>query len=909
MYRLALKNLWAYKRRLLASALSIVLGISFLSGSFVFTDTLKGLFTDLFSSSVKGVDANVRATKAINQSQTENGPYSDGRSPVPAALVDAIRAVPEVAAAEGSIGGYAQLINKKGKLVRTSGAPTFGYLWVEDQDLSPYRILNGRPPRAADEVVIDRSLVAETGYRVGDTAKVNTLEGAKVFRIVGDATFGSSDSALGIASVFFSPTAGQELLLKDGEVQNFLVKAKPGVTQEQLVRSLNVALKNSKAVNGQPVETISGLELEKENLSFVNEVFKFINIFFNAFAVVALFVSIFVISNSFSIVVAQRTREMAMLRVIGAKRSQILGSTFFEALVVGLLASLVGVFAGMGVALGIRTLLNTVGNSGLPSAGLVLKPRTVVVGMVVGTFVTILSSIFPAIRASSVKPLAALRDVAVDRGATSRVRLILGSVIGLLTVAMLMVGLGGEGGTGARNVGIAAGLSLVTVTFLGPLIAKPLAGALGRPWFGWVVVVFGAVVTLGGGGGAVLAMLKAPALAVGALPTVLVGVYLIRTGLAARTTAGHIARENAIRNPSRTSSTALALTIGTALVSALLVFSQSLTGTFRGALDSSVKADYVVASAADIGFPEEVKEILDAVPGVEATSGLRFARFRFGFPARTRTVGAIDPEAFAKLVDLGDVQGDFSKLALPDTLAVDRKSAKDNGFTIGQTLRPTFPNGARPTLEIVAFFDNAEGLGNTYYLTSVATLKKYEPSEADNFLYVKSNATDRKAFVAAAEKAIVAYPAAELKTKKKFADQQIGQFNQFLGIVNALLLLAIIIAILGIANTLKLSIFERTREIGLLRAIGMSRDQIKSTIRWEAIVVATLGSVIGVVLGTGFGSALVYVLGKDGSVKFTLPWKSLVVITLLASIVGLYAARKPAKDAARMNILQAIVTE
>ncbi len=907
MYRLALKNLWAYKRRLLASALSIVLGISFLAGSFVFTDTLKGLFTDLFSSTVKGVDANVRATKAIKQSQTDNGPYGDGRSSVPVSIVKTILAVPEVAAAEGSIQGYGQAISKKGKLVKTSNAPTFGYLWVNDPELSPYRILNGRAPVGDDEVVLDRSVMKETGYKVGDRAKVNTLEGAKEFTIVGDATFGTSDSALGAAAVFFSAKGGQELLLKDGEVQNVLVRAKPGVTQEALVKALDVALKDAKSINGQKVESITGAALEKENLEFVNTVFKFINIFFNAFAIVALFVSVFVISNSFSIVVAQRMKEMAMLRILGAKRSQILSSTVLEALAVGLIASLVGVFAGMGVALVIRALLNAAG-TGLPSAGLVLKPRTVILGLGVGTTVTLLSSIFPAIKASSVKPLAALRDVAVDRGAGSRVRAIVGSLLAAASAVMLVVGLRGEGGTGARNVGIAAGLSLVAVTFLGPLIAKPVASVLGLPWFGWVVVVFGGIVTLGGAGSLVLVP-KQPIVVLGSVLLVLIGVYLVRTGLSSRTTAGHIARENAIRNPTRTSATALALTIGTALVSALLVLSQSLTGTFRGALDTSVKADYVVASAADIGFPEEVKDKLDAVDGIEATSGLRFARFRFGFPGRTRTVGAVDPAAFEKLVDLGQVEGDFTKLARPDTVAIAKKSAKDNDFAIGDTIKPTFPNGARPTFTIVAFYDNAEGLGNTYYLTSTETLKKYEPSKADNFLYVKTNAKDKKAFVKAAEKAIEAYPAAELKTKKKFADQQIGQFQQFLAIVNALLLLAIIIAILGIANTLKLSIFERTREIGLLRAVGMSREQIKSTIRWEAIVVATLGSVIGVVLGTGFGTALVQVLGKDGSVKLTLPIPFLVVITLLASIVGLYAARKPAKDAAKMNILQAIATE
>ncbi len=908
MLRLALKNLWAYKRRLLTSALSVVLGISFLSGSFVFTDTLKGLFSDLFASATEGVDATVRATRATETTMEDQNPYGDGRATLRSDLIDTIRKVPDVAAAAGSVDGYAQLINKKGKLERVGQAPTFGYLWVDDTTLSPYRLRAGSAPRAANEVVIDAALAKSTGYDVGDSAKVNTLEGANTYKIVGVATFGSSDSALGATAVFFEPKAGEELLLKAGTVQSYLVRAKPGVSQASLVAALQSALQGAAATNGQPLEAVSGAALERENIAIFNQFFDFLNIFFTAFAVVALFVSIFVISNSFSIVVAQRAREMAMLRILGAKRSQILGSTFGEALIVGVLASAVGVAFGLVIAFGITMLLNATGFS-LPTSGLVMKPRTIVLGMVVGTLVTIVSSIAPAIRSSRVRPLAALRDLAVDRGAGSRVRLVFGAIVTALSIALLVVGLGGKGGDGALRVGISAGLSLVAVTLLGPIIAKPVASVFGRQWFGWIVALFGVLVTLGGLYTAASGFLNGPILVPVGLIAGFIGVYLVRTGLAARMTAGHIARQNAIRNPTRTSATALALTIGTALVSALLVLSQSLTGTFRGALDATVKADYVVASASDIGFPEEAREILDRVPGVVATSGLRFARVRFGFPARQRTLGAVDPADFAQLVDLGKIEGDFTKLGEPNTIAIAEKSAESNSYKLGDTISPQFPNGDRPTLTIVAVYEKPEGLGEVYYLTSVPTLKEHDESEADNYLYVKSDGKNNAAFEKAAEAALAGYPAAELKSKKKFADQQVGQINQFLVVVNALLLLAIIIAILGIANTLKLSLFERTREIGLLRAVGMSREQVKSAIRWEAIVVATLGSVIGVVLGTGFGSALVYVLGKDGSVKLTVPVLFLVVITLLASIVGLYAARKPAKDAAKLNILRAIATE
>jgi putative ABC transport system permease protein len=387
----------------------------------------------------------------------------------------------------------------------------------------------------------------------------------------------------------------------------------------------------------------------------------------------------------------------------------------------------------------------------------------------------------------------------------------------------------------------------------------------------------------------------------------LTGWTLLRTGASAGNVTGQIARENSVRNPTRTSATALALTIGTAVVCAILVLSQSLKGTFRGALETSVKSDFVVASGTDFGFPKEVEDRIKKVPGFVASSGSRFTRSEFR--GKPRQMGIVDPIGISQVVNLGDVQGDMTKLAEPDTIAVDQKSAKDNNLKLGDILEEKFPNGTVAKMKLVATYDNAEGLGNTYYLIGRENGERLAPSEVANFIYVKTDGKDRKKFQAAADKALADFPSAELKTKKQFADQQVGQLNQFLAVVNALLALAIIIAILGIANTLRLSIFERIREIGLLRAVGQSRNQVRAMIRWEAIVVATFGALLGMVIGTGFGSALVRVLGKDGSVKLSLPYAPILGLALLASLVGLYAARKPAKDAARMNILQAIATD
>ena len=980
MLRLALKNLWAYRKRLFTSALSVVLGISFLAGSFVFTDTLKGLFTDLFSSSVKGVDVQVRQTQAFGR-QSDNGPYDNGRAPLPVSLLDDVRKVPGVKAAEEQMQGYAQVINQKGKLVGTGGAPRFGFVWVNDPELSAYKIFSGKKPVADNDIVIDRRLVKDTGFKIGDTVKVNTLKGVRQFKISGDATFGSSDSALGASAVFFTAKTGQEVLLKPGFAQSFLVRGEPGVAQKSLAERIDSVLAAKEFEGKTKIEVITGEKLIKEQLSFVNLVFGFINTFFSAFALVALFVSIFVISNSFSIVVAQRTKEMAMLRTLGASRSQILASTFIEAFAVGIVASALGVLGGLGVAVGIKALLEAFGGGGLPSSGLLLKPRTVAVGMIVGTIVTVLSAVAPAIKSSRVKPLAALRDTSIDRASSSKTRLVLGLLFGLVSVGFLIQGLRkvdmgkfiGVTFDGPTNVGVSAGAALIAVVFLGPILAKPIAGALGRPWFGWVIVAFGSllgiaslplawlglstaadltsaefvqgllrgsiagVLTFGGwfilakrrdrkvskadekvspnwkptaGFAGLVAIGSVSPLLAGAGLTALCAWYLVLTGRSASTTSGQIARENTIRNPTRTSATALALTIGTALVSAILVLSQSLTQTFRGAIDSAVKGDYVVASATqDTGFPASVQKTIREIPGVEATSSLRFSRIKFGFPPRERTIGAIDSAEFNKLVNLGKVSGTLGELSTLNTVAMAKQTATDQNLKIGDSIRPTFKNGRRAVFKIVALYKNAEGLGNVYYLADSKTISTYSPAETVDFLYVKTNGKNKKVIEAAADASLKNYPAAEFQTKKKYADAQVGQFQQFLAIVNALLLLAIIIAILGIANTLRLSIFERTREIGLLRAVGMSRDQIRAAIRWEAIVVATFGAFLGVVLGTGFGSALVKVLGNTGTLKLNVPFQFLIPLTLLASLVGLYAARKPAKDAAGMNILQAIATE
>ncbi len=907
MLRLTVKNLWSYKKRLLTSALAVVLGVSFLTGTFVLTDSLKGVFDSLFSSVYKNTDAVVRGTQAF---ETDSGPEDSGRARVPQDVLDRIKAVDGVAAVSGSLTGYAQVIDKKNKLVGNGGAPTFGYSWIADRELNPYKIFSGRPPTADDEIVLDRGVVKKNKFALGDKIKVATEGPTTIYTLVGDATFGASDGALGSTSTFFSVAEAQRLYNSPAQFDEIGARAKPGVSSDELVKRIATIVPKDK------FEVLSGKKVTELQQAILRKALGFFGTFLSAFAAIALFVSTFVIANAFSIVVTQRTREMAMMRAIGASRRQVLTSTLLESLFVGLFASIVGVLGGIGVATGLRALFSAFGGA-LPSGPLVVNPSTVIVGILVGTIVTVVSSLFPAIKASKVKPLAAIREVAIDRAGLSKVRLYFGLATSVLSVVALIFGLRGTGADGAKLVGLGAFLAIMAVVFVGPVIAKPIAGGLARPWFGYVVVFFGGLTVLAGVASLVLAISKGgPQIASGVINlaiAVVLGVYLVKTGLSSRDVSGQIARENTIRNPSRTSATALALTIGTALVAGLFVLSSSITKTFTGALEDAVKSDYLVTSSSQIGFSPEVAKKVAGVDGVKAISPFRSGRVKLGSGlfARTRTLGSLEPEAIGKLVDVGKVEGRLEDLTQPDSLAIAKKSAEENGYTLGQELSATFTTGQTATFKVVAFYENAEGVGtgNVYFLTSPTTFQKYVTAPLDAFIYVQSDGRATKDFRPAVDKAIADYPAAKLQTKKEFEDDALGQLSQILNFIFLLLGLAFIIAILGIANTLRLSIFERTREIGLLRAVGMSRDQLRSTIRWEAIVVSTLGAVIGLVIGVVFGTSLVHVLGKDGSLKTAFPGQQLVLVLILASIVGLYAARKPAKSASKMNILEAIATE
>ena len=898
MFKLAIKNLWEHKVRLLASALAVFLGVAFLSGTFVFTDSLRAVFDDLFSSIYKGTDVLVQSKQEIDS----RSPEDTGRTRLTDQQLELVRKVPGVAAATGDVQGYAQVIDKKNKLVGRSGPPKYGYAWNDDPGLSVYKLFSGHAPQKDDEIVVDRGVIKSAKLKIGDRVKIASQKPTTLYTIVGDATYGTSDGALASTAVFFTQGEAQTLFAEPGRFDAIRARAAPGVNADELVKRVRAAMRRD-----SNIEVLSGKKATELFRALIGGFFDSFRTVLSIFAFISLFVGTFVIYNSFKIVFTQRTREMAMLRAIGASQRQILASTVIESFAVGLVASILGVLGGVGISLGLKALLAAIGAT-LPSGPLILKPRTVVFGLMVGLVTTMISSMVPAFKASRVKPLAALRDVAVDRVGASRARKIAASVLYAIGAVTLVIGLGGKGTPGAKVVGLSAACVLLATIVIGPVIAKPLASAFGAPWFGWVVTVFGALVVVGGVIVVVAAIANGkPAFVINGVILAAIGVYLVKTGLAAPKTPGRIARQNAMRNPSRTSATALALTISTALVSALFVFSASITKTFSGALTSAIKADYLVTSANDIGFAADVNNKVAALPGVVDTSPVRFASFRLNFS--TRSLGAVDPATLGGVLDLGKTTGSLDALSAKNTIAVADKSMKSNGWKLGDLLPITFANGQKASFKIVATYENAEGLSNTYYLTSIPSLDPFTNLKLDRLIYVKTDGKNPKAFKAAGETALFDYPTAKLQTKSEFKKEIVGQLNQVLGVILALLGLSMFVAIVGIANTLKLSILERTRELGLLRAVGMGREQTKSLVRWEAIVVATIGAIIGLVIGTAYGAAFVKVLGKDGSLKLGIPVGTIIGLALGASIIGLYAARRPAKRAAKLNILRAIATE
>jgi putative ABC transport system permease protein len=853
--RVTIKGLLAHKLRFALTALAVTLGVAFMSGTMVLTDTISRTFDNLFADVNKGTDAYVRSAQSL--STGFGGPTRRQRGRIPASLLPEIQSVPGAAAAEGNLQFYAQLVDKKGKAIGNpqQGAPTFGFNWGTVKVLNPYRLEPGGHAPQANQVVIDAASAKDAGFRVGDTITILTQGPPGQYEISGIAKFGDADSAAGSTAALFDTATAQAITGASDQFDSISVVADSGVSQQTLKDRITAKLDN------KSYQVLTGAQITKENQSDVQNALQFFKVALLVFALIALFVGTFIIFNTFSIVVAQRLREMALLRAIGASGRQVLTSVLTEAVLVGLSASVVGLGVGILLSNALKAVLDAFGFD-IPAGGTVVTAQTVIVALLVGTGVTIISAIVPARKASRVPPIAAMRDVATEGRPHSGRRVVIGLAITLLGVLALFAGLFAD--QGIQFVGLGALIVFTGVFVLGPVVARPLSD-----WIGW------------------------PAARL-------------------RGITGELARDNAKRNPKRTSATAAALMIGVALVGFITIFAASAKESIDAQVDEGFKADYVISTGAGFGaafggFSPQLATDIAKLPQVGASSPLRVNHAEFD--GSNEFFAGVEPRSANEVFNLKVQDGKIDDLAEPNSLAISRAAANDKNLRIGSRVQAQFPNGAS-TLTVKTIYGNGSKNGLSDYALSLATTSQHFTSQLDQYVFVNlasgvSPAQGRKAI----DGVLKAYPNAKLQDQTEFKDAQAAQINQLLGLIYVMLLLAVVIALIGIANTLALSIYERTRELGLLRAVGMSRRQLRSSIRWESVIIALLGTLVGLVIGFFFGWAVIQALKDQGFTRFAPPAGQLILVVVVGGLAGVLAAVFPARRAAKLDVLKAVTHE
>ncbi|MDP1819502.1 MAG: FtsX-like permease family protein [Acidimicrobiales bacterium] len=860
MLRLTRRSLWEHKRRLVSTIVAIVLGVAFMAGTFVLTDTLDRTFDDLFAEHNEDVDAQVQGDVIFSD------PFlGDQRQLLEPGLVGEIAGVEGVTkvapfAAAFGFGSTNRILDAEGEPIGAAqGPPTLLESWVEDPELTPYVVAEGRAPAADDEIVLNVAAAEDGELEVGDDVTVVTQLGRTIYSLVGLITFGTAESSAGAVSVELTLAEAQRIAGTGDKVQQIFAKAEDGVSQQELVDRIAPLLPPT-------AEVLTAEQAAAQISSDVQSGFEFFQIALQVFGGIALLVGIFVISNTFSILVAQRTRELALLRAVGASRGQVLGSVLLEAVLVGAVAAVLGLVAGMGLAKGVTALLEASG-SDLPTTSLQLRPATVIISLVIGLGVTLIAAMIPAIRATRVPPLAALRDVAIDRSGASRLRIIGGVVVLLLGALNLSAAWTSDGDTDAiPTVGLGAVLVIIAAIVIGPVLAGP------------------SVRTLGSG-----------------LPLL-------------RGVTGRLATENAARSPKRTSATSSALLIGVALVGFITVFAASAKDSVTAEVERGFKGDFVIQSDAGAlgppsGFPSLVAEEAATVEGVDVLVGVGFGSARIRYPDEvevTQRFVSIEPEGFEEVLSPRMVEGEVSKLT-DGGIIVDDDRAEDHEVDVGDTITLTVVGGAALELEVQGISDDEQLLGN--FAITRTDFAEAVPELLDIQVFgTVDDGADVDDVMAAVEEATAGTPSLEVLDRDGFIGDLADQITSFVTVIYALLVLSIIIALIGIANTLSLSINERTRELGLLRAVGMHRGQMRATIRWEAVLISVLGTLVGLALGLGLSYAMVQALEGFGLTKFVVPLGSLALITVFAALLGVLASLRPAHRASRLAILDAIAT-
>lgn len=846
MWRLAINNMTAHPRRLVRTCSAVLLGVAFLAGTLVLGDTMRAGFGTAFADAYAGTDVVVQGDTTVGTDTSQQV-----RLVPPSALED-IRGLDGVDRALGTITGSAQMTGTDGQPIGGDGPPTLGENWIDDP-MSPYSLAEGRAPERSGEVVIDRATAQKGSLSVGDTTTVRTPTLVEV-TVVGIAVFGEQSTIGGSGYTAFTEAAARELLLGGAPGWTSLsIAARDGVSADALRDAVaGVLAPGYEALTGEQAAERAEQQIGEEFLDAFQ-------MFLLAFTAVALLVSAFSIYNTFSVILAQRSRESALLRAIGATRRQVLGSIALESVVIGLIASIGGVLAGLGLAVGLSALL---ANFGVDLPGSIeVAPASVVTALVVGLAVTLLAGLAPAIRASRIAPMAALRDSAVDRSSTSRTRGAIGAVVTAAGVALVCWAALGLPDGALALVGYGSVLCVVGVIVLGPVVARPVSRLLGWP------------LQLGRG------------------------------------VSGELARGNAMRNPRRSAATASALMIGVAVVALFTVVGSSLTAMVREAVVGTVHADLLVveSSFSGSGMSPELSSALDELDEVDSAVGLGYGAALIDGEEQEFTV--VDPALLAASLDTGEVAGSMATME-PDQLAVARSLADERGWQLGDPLEVSFIDGTTSTMTIGSVYTEVQLAG--FMVMPRATWSEHATFDVDVVSAITlADGVELGDATAAIREVTDRFGAPAPQTLDEYADQVAGEINQLLGIVYVLLALSIVIALMGIANTLALSIHERTRELGLLRAIGQTRRQLRSMIRKESVIIALFGTAGGVGLGLFLAWGLVRSMAALdlGVTTFSAPVAQLVVITAIGAAAGVLAAWRPARRAARLDVLDAISSE
>jgi putative ABC transport system permease protein len=851
MTSVALKGLAARKVRALITVVMVVLGVALVAGTYILTDTINRSFDDIFTTALEGTDAVVTPKEVVAQETSEPPPFS-------AALLSRVERVPGVAKAEGGIFSLVRITDAKGKPFGQGFAPQFAFS-AASKPFDTLTYVEGHPPRTSGEAAIDQSNAGREDIAIGDTIGVVGEEPLKRFRVVGINKLGDTSTG-GSSSVTLTLPEAQRITDKAGKLDQISIAADPGVSPTELQRRVARVLPPT-------VQVETATENAQRETDEIGSDLSFLKIALLVFAGISVVVGAFLIFNIFSITVAQRIREFGLLRTLGASRPQILSAVLGEALVIGLVGAVLGLFAGLGFAAGINALFEAVGID-LPNAGLVFATRTVVVSLVLGVGVTLIAALTPALRATRVSPMAALLEAELpDRRRRGLATAIVAGLLGVGGIAMLLVGLFGDpgsAGAAAGTMGAGAAAVLFSTSLYSPRLVKPLASVAGWP----------------------MERLR---------------------GL-----TGRLARENAMRKPGRTAVTSAALMLGLALVVFVTVFAAGLNRSIASAIDTNFEGDLTVQSTDGFSpIPNSIAREVSAVDGVGDVASIRFSYAKLSDTAGQQRISGVDPKTIGEVFNFDFTEGQPDAIAklTPRQAVVDEAYAKSNDLELGDVLRVLTPTNQRLSFEIVAAVkDRTDFLGS--FVIDQAAMARGFGETRDTYVLVGIAAGADDEAVERRVKRLVStrYPSAEALDQAELKQSQEQQINVLVNLIYALLSLAVIVSIFGIFNTLALSIHERTRELGMLRAVGMSRRQVRRMIRYEAVITALIGALLGTALGVLFAALISRPLADEGF-ELAYPVVQLVVILVLAALAGVVAAIVPARQASKLDVLDALAYE